>query len=272
MNYLQTAIETVQSIELDSLTFLNDIGIACGIILILSVLGRMIFGKKSDINHAVSSAIGILAVYILGVFLYGTSHLLSGLLSSLPFVAVQDGKLALFSFSGAQFPEICAMLVRMVVLAFLVNLMDTLLPKGKNLFVWLLLRLITVLLAVLCQGLIVWLSEMYLPETIIQYAPIVLLGLLVAMLLLGALKLLVGIALATINPIIGALYTFFFSSLVGKQLSKAVLTTLLLSLLVHGLNYIGYTVIALTAGISIMTLLPLILALLALWYLVHQVL
>ena len=119
MNYLQTAIETVQSIELDSLTFLKDIGIACGIILILSVLGRMIFGKKSDINHAVSSAIGILAVYILGVFLYGTSHLLSGLLSSLPFVAVQDGKLALFSFSGAQFPEICAMLVRMVVLAFL---------------------------------------------------------------------------------------------------------------------------------------------------------
>ena len=271
MNYLQSAIETIQSIELDSLTFLKDIGIACAALLILGFLGRVIFGKKSDLNHAVSSCIGILSVYILGVFLYGTSHLLSGLLSSLPFVAVQDGKLALFSFTGAEFPEICAMLVRMVVLAFLVNLLDTLLPKGKNLFTWLLFRLITVFLAVLCQGLIVWLSELYLPETFIIYAPMILLGILAAMLLLGALKLLVGIALATINPIIGALYTFFFSSLVGRQLSKAVLTTILLSLLVHGLNCAGYTVISLV-GISLMTLLPVILVLLALWYLIHQVL
>ena len=99
----------------------------------------------------------------------------------------------------------------------------------------------------------------------------ILLGILVAMLLLGVLKVFVGIALATINPIIGALYTFFFSSLVGKQLSKAVLTTILLSLLVHGLNYLGYSVISLV-GISLLPLLPVILVLLALWYLVNQVL
>lgn len=271
MQYLDSILDTVQSIELDSLTFLKDIGIACAALLILGCLGRMIFGKRSDLNHAISSAIGILAVYILGIFLYGTSHVLSGLLASLPFVAVRDGMLALFSFTEAELPEISAMLVRMIMLAFLVNLLDITLPKGKNLFTWLLFRLITVLLAVLCQGLIVWLSEMYLPASFIHYAPIVLLGILVAMLLLGALKLLVGIALATINPIIGALYTFFFSSLVGKQLSKAVLTTILLSLLVHALNYLGYTVISLV-GISLMTLLPVIAVLLALWYLVSQVL
>ena len=271
MNYLQSALETVQSIELDRFTFLKDIGIACAVLLVLGFLGRVLFGKRSDLNHAISSTIGILSVYILGVFLYGTSHVLSGLLASLPFVAVQDGMLALFSFTAAEFPEICAMLVRMIMLAFLVNLLDIVLPKGKNLFTWLLFRLITVLLAVLCQGLIVWLSETYLPAALIQYAPMILLGILAAMLLLGALKLLVGIALATINPIIGALYTFFFSSLVGKQLSKAVLTTILLSLLVHALNYMGYTVISLV-GISLLTLLPVILVLLALWYLVSQIL
>lgn len=271
MQYLESVLDTVQSIELDNLTFWKDIGIACAVLLVLGFLGRMLFGKRSDLNHAVSSAIGILAVYILGIFLYGTSHILSGLLSSLPFVAVRDGMLALFSFTAADFPDICAMLVRMIMLAFLVNLLDIVLPKGKNLFTWLLFRLITVLLAVLCQSLIVWLSEMYLPASFVLYAPIVLLAILVAMLLLGALKLLVGIALATINPIIGALYTFFFSTLVGKQLSKAVLTTILLSLLVHGLNYVGYTVISL-AGISLLTLLPVILVLLALWYLVSQVL
>lgn len=271
MQYLESLFDTVQSIELDTLTFSKDIAITCVILLVLSFIGRMIFGKRSNLNHAISSAIGILAVYILGVFLYGTNHVLSGLLASLPFVAVRDGMLALFSFTNASTPEICAMLVRMIVLAFLVNLLDTVLPKGKNLFTWLLFRLVTVFLAVLCQALIVWLSETYLPATFLTHAPTVLLGILVAMLLLGALKVLVGIALATVNPIIGALYTFFFSSLVGKQLSKAVLTTALLSLLVHGLNYLGYSVISLV-GISVLTLLPVIIVLILLWYLVNRVL
>ena len=122
---------------------------------------------------------------LLILFLYGTSHVLSGLLASLPFVAVLDGMLALFSFTEAELPEISAMLVRMIVLSFLVNLLDMVLPKGKNLFTWLLFRLITVLLAVLCQGLIVWLSEMYLPASFIHYAPMVLLGILVAVLVSG---------------------------------------------------------------------------------------
>lgn len=271
MNYLESLFDAVQSIELNNIEFLKQIGIVCAAMLVLSFIGRAIFGKRSGLNHAVSSAIGILAVYILGLFLYGSSHALSGLLASLPFVAVRDDMLALFSFTAADRTEICAMLVRMVVLAFLVNLLDTVMPKGKNIFSWLLFRLITVFLAVLCQGLIVWASEAYLPESFLAWAPMILLGILVATLLLGALKLLVGIALATINPIIGALYTFFFSSLVGKQLSKAVLTTMLLSALVYGLNVMGYTVISL-AGISLAVLLPVILVLLALWYLINQVL
>lgn len=271
MNYLESLLDSVQSIELDNLTLLKDAAIVCAVILVLSFLGRMLFGKRSGLNHAISSAIGILAVYILGIFLYGTSYTLSGLLASLPFVAVRDGMLAIFSFQNAEWSEICAMLVRMIMLAFLVNLLDTVLPKGKNLFLWLLFRLITVFLAVLCQRLIVWLCEAYLPAAFLTWAPMILLGILAAMLLLGALKLLVGIALATVNPIIAALYTFFFSTVVGKQLSKAVLTTLLLSALVFALDYLGYTVISL-ATISLMTLLPVILVLLALWYLVNQVL
>lgn len=271
MQYLDSMFDTVQSLKLDGFTFIKDIGFACVVLLVLSLLGRTIFGKRSNLNHAVSSAIGILSVYILGVFLYGTSHILSGLLSSLPFVAVRNDMLALFSFTNASTQEICAMLVRMIVLAFLVNLLDTMLPKGKNLFAWLLFRLITVFLAVLCQALIVWLSEAYLPASFLFHAPAVLLGILAATLLLGALKIFVGIALATVNPIIGALYTFFFSSLIGRQLSKAVLTTLLLSLLVHGLNYLGYALISL-AGISVMMLLPVIIVMLLFWYLVNQLL
>ena len=271
MNYLESIFDAVQSIELDNLAFLKQIGIVCAVMLVLGFLGRTIFGKRSSLNHAVSSAIGILAVYILGLFLYGTSHVLSGLLASLPFVAVRDDMLALFSFTAADRTEICAMLVRMVVLAFLVNLLDTVLPKGKNVFSWLLFRLITVFLAVLCQGMIVWVSETYLPETFLAWAPMILLGILVATLLLGALKLLVGIALATINPIIGALYTFFFSTLVGKQLSKAMLTTLLICGLVYVLNYIGCTVISI-ASAALIAYIPLLILLVIIWYVLTRIL
>jgi len=271
MTYLESLFNTVASIELDTVSFLKYAALLCAGLLALGFLCRLLFGKRSDFNHALSSTVGILAVYVLGIFLYGTSTALSGLLASLPLVAVQDGKLALFVFQGASWTDICAMLVRMIVLAFLVNLVDTLLPKGKNFFLWLLLRLLTVLFAVFFQGVIVWLSETYLLEAFLSLAPMILIGILIAMLLLGALKLLVGIALATVNPIIGALYTFFFSSLVGRQLSKAVLTTLLLSALVYTLTHFGYYVMGL-AGLSIVTLLPLILILLALWYLINQIL
>ena len=91
------------------------------------------------------------------------------------------------------------------------------------------------------------------------------------MLLTGALKLMVGVAIASVNPIIGALYTFFFATLVGKQLSKAVLTTLILAALVFALNKLGVTVISI-AGAALMAYIPLLLLLLAVWYLVRKVL
>lgn len=271
MAYLQSLFDTIPSIELDTALFLKYAAIACAGVLVLGLFGRILLGKRSNLNHALSSTVGILAVYILGIFLYGSSSALSGLLASLPFVAVQDDNLVLFVFQTANRTDICAVLVRMIVLAFLVNLIDTLLPKGKNFFLWLLLRLITVLFAVFCQGVIVWASETYLPETFLSLAPMILIGILVALLLLGGLKLLVGIALATVNPIIGALYTFFFSSLVGRQLSKAVLTTLMLSALVYALTHFGYCVISFV-GLSVVTFLPLILILLALWYIINQIL
>ena len=57
MNYLQSILDTVKYMELDALSFLMDIAIVCAIFLVLSFLGRMIFGKRSNLNHAISSAI-----------------------------------------------------------------------------------------------------------------------------------------------------------------------------------------------------------------------
>lgn len=271
MNYLESLLDTVQSIDLQDGSFLKIMAIICVAIFVLSLLGRTLCGKRSNLNHAVSSGIGILFLYILGILLYGTNNNFSGLLTSLPFVAVRDGNLALFSFQSAGFQAVCSELLRMMILAFLVNLLDTLLPKGKNLLMWLLFRLITVFLAVISQTVLVWVFTIFLPATFLAWAPVILVALLVFLLLLGALKLLVGVALAAVNPIIGALYTFFFSNLVGKQISKAVLTTLLLSAVVFIFNHMGYTVVYIV-GIALTTLLPIIAVLLILWYLVNQIL
>lgn len=97
------------------------------------------------------------------------------------------------------------------------------------------------------------------------YAPTVLLALLVIMLLTGALKILVGALLVTVNPIIGGLYTFFFATIVGKMVSKAVLTTVLLSVLLLALNYLGISTISVTTA-ALTAYIPLVLALTAVWF------
>ena len=91
------------------------------------------------------------------------------------------------------------------------------------------------------------------------------------MLLTGAFKVLVGIAISTVNPLVAALYTFFFASLVGKQITKAVLTTLLLAALVLCLNSLGIVVISVISS-ALIAYIPFVLALTVLWYIVGRAL
>ena len=129
----------------------------------------------------------------------------------------------------------------------------------------------TVLLAVVIQALLVWVTNTYLPADFLKWAPVILMGILVLLLCLGALKLLVGIALTAINPIIAALYTFFFASKVGKQLSKAIVTTGMLCAIVVVLNHLGFVVVSLSL-LVLPVLLPVILVLTGIWYLINFVL
>ena len=183
----------------------------------------------------------------------------------------QGDNLVIFSFARAEFPAICSNILSMIILAFLINLVDTWLPDGKGLFSWLFFRCLTVAVGMLLHLAAIAILYYFVPEGIWTYAPAVLLGILVVTLAVGALKLLVGVAIASVNPIIGALYTFFFATLVGKELSKAILTTGLLCALVYALNSIGVTVISI-ASAALIAYLPLLIILAIVWYLVHQVL
>lgn len=267
---------------MDSITTLfNSIGIdfdtfwkAALILLLgtflLSAFGRFVFGKRSALNNAVSSAIGILFIYALTVVLGSIGAQFSNLIAPLPFVTISGEQMNLFTFENAHYTAVCSELLSMIILAFLVNLADGWLPRGKNIFSWVFFRTLTVIVGYIMHLVVVGLFAKYLPEGIVTYAPVILLALLVLMLLTGALKILVGAILTTVNPIIGGLYTFFFATIVGKQITKAVLTTVILTGLVLGLQHIGLGVISI-ASAALTAYIPVMILLIVLWYIVIRI-
>ena len=242
------------------------------ITLILGVMGRLVLGKRSSLNSSVSSAMGILFIYALTVVIY-TFHPwnLEVLLSPLPFAAFSGDYLILLPITDIQFPALCTQVLSLIVLAFLVNLVDTFMPKGKNVLVWLLLRILTM---AVCMGLhlvVNWAFRTYLPNILVTYAPMALLLILCFCLLSGVVNLLLGMVIAVANPFLGAMYTFFFSNIVGKQVSKAIFTSFIICAVMYLLDLFGYTVICVSAA-ALMTYIPLALVLLVLWYLIGSVL
>lgn len=240
--------------------------------LILGVIGRVVLGKRSSLNHSLSSAMGIAAIYGVTIIIYTfRPWQLESLLSPLPFVSFSGEYLIVFPLADAEFSALCQQILSLIILAFLVNLLDTFVPKGESLIGWYLLRFVTVLFSMAGHLLVCWAIKTYLPEALVTYAPAVLLAVLAFMLLSGLISLVIGLVIAVGNPFLGAMYSFFFSNVVGKQLSKAVFSSAILCGVFYLLGHFGYTVICISSA-ALMAYIPLVLILLVLWYLIGHVL
>ena len=237
--------------------------------LLLSGLSRFIFRKQTLIGSAISSSITIIFIYILMVVILTVFTKFRFLVTPLPFASLSSDAISFFRFTGSDFPVIAAQLLSMIILAFLVNLTEAILPSGKNLFWWIFWRFITVCIGFLLHYLATALFNKFLPQGIILYAPMILLGILLIMLLTGALKFLVGLLLATVNPLIAGLYTFFFATLVGKQVTKAVLTTTALSGVIILLERLQIASLSLMPG-ALIAYMPFLLILIPVWYLTSK--
>lgn len=262
---MDAVIEYYESLGLD-FPAIATIGAVLLIGLLLSLLlGRFIFGKQSNVQCAISSAITVIFTYcaVIGIYYAGPKY--EAFLAPTPFAAIEGDQLVLFSFAGSHYTQICSQVLRMILLAFLVNMIDRWMPKKRNVFVWLFFRILTVIAALFLHLLVCALMQAYAPQAFITYAPVILLGLLVLLLLTGALKLLVGILLTSVNPIIAAIYTFFFATVAGKMLSRAVLTTGLLAAFVAILCNLGLTSISITKH-ALLSYLPFFGILLVFWY------
>lgn len=241
-------------------------------VLVMGLLGRFAMGKRSGLNHAVSSAMGILFIYALTIIIYlFQPHTLSQLITPLPFVTLAGDYLIFLPVREMAITFTCTQVLSLVILAFLVNLLDTFIPKGKNILSWYLFRFITVAIAMGVHYLVHWAFNTFLPATLVTYAPAILLVILLGCLLMGVINMVLGVALTMMDPIFGAVYAFFFSNIIGKQLTKAVFTTVLIIGVFFLLETLGYAIILLSTSI-LASCIPLGIILLVLWYLLGHVL
>ena len=271
---MEDMLHEITSGGFDTSTFLTAALLFAAGSILVGFLGRLLFGPDSPLSNAVSSAIGILFIYIATVAVItigGELEQFQKFLSPLPFVSIEGDTLQLFVFQGTDHNAICQQLLSMVILSFLVNLLDTCLPRGEHPITWFVWRCLTVVLAILAHWAVSNLTASLIPDVIAQNAPTILLGVLILMLAMGALKFLVGAAIAMVNPIIGALYTFFFANLIGSQISKAVLSTALLTALIWGLNELGITSLSISIG-ALTAYLPYLAVLIVVWYVCNRIL
>ncbi len=267
---MDSVINYFTEMNLDIIAFLKASGMLIGALLVLALIGKLAFGKRSALTLAVSSVIGILFIYTITILLGNAGEGFQKFIAPLPFVTIENNTMVLFDFQ-ADYTVVCTQVLSMIILSFLMNLADGWLPKGKHIIPWVFFRCLGVTIALVLHLVVTGLFTTYLPEGLVTYAPVILLAILALMLLTGALKFLVGLVLTTVNPLIAALYTFFFANVVGKQITKAVLTTGILAALVLVLQKMGIVAITI-ASAALAAYIPLILLLVVLWYIVGKLL
>lgn len=266
---MESIISFFAGIGVDFLSFMKFAGILLLGSLLVSGVFRFIFKKQTLLSQCVSSSIAIVFIYVVMVLIFTVVEELRFLITPLPFATISQDSIRFFSFSGADYTVIAAELLSMIILALLVSLTDTCVPKGKNLLSWMLFRVLTVTIGFMLHYAANWLFHKYLPMGIVTYAPVILLVIVLIMLLTGALKFLLGLILAAVNPLIAALYTFFFATVIGKQITKSVLTTAILSGLMVLLDKLEITALSLQPE-ALVAYIPFLLILTLVWFVVSK--
>ena len=215
--------------------------IACFGILAISFLLRVIFGNHSVFVQALRATAAIIPIYSIAVLLFKIAPAqFSGAVTALPFLQIFGSTLNIISLQSVGFKQICENIVTLYILSFFANLFVSTMPQGKSFIKKLVRFVLSFVLAYVTYRITTYLLHTYLPDLLTSYGPIILLGIMVAMFISGAVGLLLGLVLATVNPILGGICTFFFSRTVGRYLTKTIITTMLFVALIGVLSQLGY--------------------------------
>ena len=113
---MEAIVNYFSSMNLNFGIFLKATGMLIVALLALAVVGRFIFGKRSALSRAVSSAIGILFIYAITILLGGAGEQFQKFIAPLPFVTIQGDSMVLFNFQ-ADYTVICTQVLSMIILA-----------------------------------------------------------------------------------------------------------------------------------------------------------
>lgn len=232
----------------------------------LGVVFRLFFGTRCMVNRAISGFLGVLFVYAVTVTLYTLKPWnLNQYLSPLPFAFFRRDILILTTSAYSSVSLLCSQLLSLILLCFIIHLLNFLLPGGNSFFLWLLLRLVSVALAIFLNLAANWALNTFLPGFLANSAPIVLVAVLAAALVVSLFNPLLCILFTVANPVVGLLYTFFFSNTIGKNLTRAVLSAALICVLFYLMEYAGFGVIDITHK-ALLSYAPFAAVLLGVWF------
>ncbi len=232
----------------------------------LGFVFRLFFGAHCLVNRSISGFLGVLFVYAVTVAVYTLRPWnLSQYLSPLPFAIFRSDILIITSSACSTVSLLCSQLLSLIILCFIIHLLNFLLPNGRSFIGWLFFRFVAVAAAIFLNLTANWALNTFLPDVIANSAPVVLMAVLIAAILVSLFNPLLCILFTVANPVIGLLYTFFFSNTIGKNLTRAVLSAALTCGLFYLMEYAGFSVIDITHG-ALLTYIPFAAALIGVWF------
>lgn len=242
------------------------------VVFILAVLIRVIHKKASGYNHALASAMAILFIYLgLLVLREGFGALVNPTLEIMPLIDYNGDTITLYKFSIDAFVEGCTEYLYVFILSFILIGLDDIIPDSKNGVAWIFVQLFVAILAMVVYSFVIECINEFIPDVIDSYAPLILVCILLFMVLLGVMKVILSLLLAAVNPLLGAVSTFFSSSRLGQALGKAVLCSIILCAVSIYMRSVGLDSFDLSELNLLVCGLPM-LVLLGLWVVVGYVL
>ena len=245
-----------------------------GIVMILALLVRLIHKKASQYNHALSSAMALMFMYLLLLMLHRViPNIVDPVLVKLPLidVNVETGAVSMFLFSGTDFTHCCEELLYLLILSFCLIGLDDIIPDAKNTGSWMLLQFIIACIAVAIYSFVIHCINLFIPEILTSMAPTILVCVLLFMVFLGILKVILTLVLAAVNPLLGAVSAFFSSHKVGLALGKSVMCSFVMVVAAALLKYNGLSVVSMADLTVLVCLLPLV-VLAILWVVIGHIL
>ena len=245
-----------------------------GVALILAAMVRLIHKKASQYNHALSSAMALMFMYMLMLLLHRViPDIVDPVLQKLPLIDVnfKTGTISLFQFSMDRFAEGCRELVYVLILSFCLIGLDDIIPDSRNTASWICLQFVIVCIALAVYCFILNSINTFFPEVFTSVAPMILVSILMFMVFLGLLKVLLTVMLAAVNPLLGAISAFFSSNKLGMALGKSVMCSFVLIAMTVFLKYKAIVSVPLENLTMMVCAIPLIVMAL-LWVIIGHVL